>query len=645
MKITKVTLIASVLVIAMCATALVGSTMAWFNDTEETGVNTIVAGNLDAELLHTNSKVTDETVGEGTILFTGKNGNPIKWEPGAVSYEIFTVKNIGSVAFKYDLSMNIGKYNTLTTDSEAHSLMEPLKVKVLEGDKIITNILRADVAAMDWSTAETLDDFKQEGRHLYPVGNTPDGGKSEEKFQVIVYWVPTENDNLWNVKDGKKTDDDKEELSIEFGIKLVANQLTYEEDSFDEKYDKDAPKISASFKPVETGSDNDDMKIENQGDVKEATVPGADVDQLFNELKDGEADSNSMTLKLDVKKTNESGEAVAFDIDMKAVMTSRKGGVTTTNEKKVENLNDFVEIKVDVGAGRLISTAKHNGYEMTKVDNKSAIGAGDNPYGYFAYDKASGIATIWTKDFSPFSFEFEKLMTDAELLEKFPTATCRIDNTGYDRPFSENVDGKKDSALKAAKSGDTIKMIKDYITSNPQSAIVKNNDFVVTIDLNGKKIENTSRSIELDVGTYNIVDTSKEGTGKFSKFDMYNNQGRLNTITVNVYGGTFDKIALDGDHGDKTLNIYGGTIGLVEVQGSGQYGHEGKPDIRDAVDKVVVNGGEIGKISFYNTVAGVLTANVPMQLHEITGQEKINYYGSEFMANAYRLYTVSKQTN
>lgn len=642
MKITKVTLIASVLVIAMCATALVGSTLAWFNDTEETGVNTIVAGNLDAELLHTNNAVTDETVGEGTILFTGKGNKPIKWEPGAVSYEIFTVKNIGSVAFKYDLSMNIGKYNTFTADSEAHSLKEPLKVKVLEGDKIITNISRMDVAAMDWSTAEALDDFKKEGRFLYPVGNT-DGGKSEEKFQVIVYWVPTENDNLWNVKDGKKTDDDKEELSIEFGIKLVANQLTYEEDSFDKEYDKDAPKISASFTPVETGSDNDDMKIENQGDVKEATVPGADVDNLFNELKDGEADSNSMTLKLDVEKTNESEDAVAFNIDMTAVMTSRKDGETTTNEKKVENLNDFVEIKVDVGAGRLISTAKHNGNVMTKVDNRSAIGAGGNPYGYFAYDKDSGIATIWTKDFSPFSFEFEKLMTDAELLEKFPHATCRIDNTGYDRPFSENVKDKKDSALKAAKSGDTIKMIKDYITSNSQLAIVKDNDFVVTIDLNGKKIENTSRSIQLDVGTYNIVD--KEGTGKFSKFDMYNNQGRLNTITVNVYGGTFDKIATDGDHGDKTLNIYGGTIGLVEVQGSEQYGHEGTSDIRAAVDKVVVNGGEIGKISFYNTVAGVLTANVPMQLHEITGQEKINYYGSEFMANAYRLYTVSKQTN
>ena len=233
--------------------------------------------------------------------------------------------------------------------------------------------------------------------------------------------------------------------------------------------------------------------------------------------------------------------------------------------------------------------------------------------------------------------------SDAALLAENSNYTCRIGNAGYERPFSENVTGKKDSALSAAVSGDTIKMIADYTTTNAFLASVKTKDFKLTIDLNGKAISVPS-TVELNVGTYDIVDTSANGNGSINKVDLYNNQNRLNTITVNVYGGTFGTIDLDGDHGDKTLNIYGGKMGLVRVQGSGQYGHEGTPDIRDAVDKVVVNGGEIEYISFYKTVAGVLTANVPMQLTEVTGQEKIAYYGSEFMANAYKLYTVSEQT-
>ena len=233
-------------------------------------------------------------------------------------------------------------------------------------------------------------------------------------------------------------------------------------------------------------------------------------------------------------------------------------------------------------------------------------------------------------------------MTDEAMLKAYPKATCRVGNTAYEFPFGENTtSGKANSALKAAKSGDTIKLIADYKTTNAFYAFGKSNDFELTIDLNGKEIS-VPTTVQLTVGTYNIIDSSAAKTGKINNVSTYNNQDRLNVVTLNVYGGTIDKIATNGDNGDKNVTIYGGNIGELQVQGSEWAGPEGTPQHRRAVDKVVVNGGKINYISFYNTVDGVLTANVPMQLVEITGQDKIDYYGSAWVADAYRLYTVTE---
>ena len=52
-KSTKRALIFSALAILMCVAMLIGTTFAWFTDTASTGVNKIVAGNLDIEVKYT----------------------------------------------------------------------------------------------------------------------------------------------------------------------------------------------------------------------------------------------------------------------------------------------------------------------------------------------------------------------------------------------------------------------------------------------------------------------------------------------------------------------------------------------------------------------------------------------------------------
>ena len=70
--------------------------------------------------------------------------------------------------------------------------------------------------------AQPLNDFVLEG-YLLP-------GESFI-YELGTFWEPTDNDNDYNVAGG---------LSIDFGVTLLATQMTYEEDSFDDQYDVDA---------------------------------------------------------------------------------------------------------------------------------------------------------------------------------------------------------------------------------------------------------------------------------------------------------------------------------------------------------------------------------------------------------------------
>ena len=77
----------SVLSLVICCLMLIGTTFAWFTDSASTGINNIIAGNLDMELLHSNGVVKDEYVTENTKLFVNSKGEEMLWEPGAVCYE------------------------------------------------------------------------------------------------------------------------------------------------------------------------------------------------------------------------------------------------------------------------------------------------------------------------------------------------------------------------------------------------------------------------------------------------------------------------------------------------------------------------------------------------------------------------------
>ena len=200
-KSTKRALISSTLAVLMCVAMLIGTTFAWFTDTASTGVNKIQAGNLDIEL---QMKDNDGKWinAEGKILpflVEGKipaDGTQILWEPGCTYYvpEV-RVLNKGNLAVKFEyIPEALG-----VTGKLAEVLELVFKTPVdANGEEvnIEPEILKPGEASPEWSFGYHM---------LESAGN---------EYQNAT--------------------------ATGICVTVVATQATYEKDSIDDQYDKDA---------------------------------------------------------------------------------------------------------------------------------------------------------------------------------------------------------------------------------------------------------------------------------------------------------------------------------------------------------------------------------------------------------------------
>ena len=206
-KATKRALLTSVMALVMCVVMLVGTTFAWFTDTASTGVNKIQAGNLDIELQMKEGNSWVPAEGK-TLQFkkaAGHESEEVLWEPGC-RYELpeLRIVNKGNLALKYKITVN-----GVTGDAK---------------------LLKAiDFTAKMGGTEIALDSLNDA---ILPSGAAPTlAGEAVGATDPIT------------IKGVMKTTagNEYQGLSIDgIGITVVATQYTYEYDSKDNLYDKDA---------------------------------------------------------------------------------------------------------------------------------------------------------------------------------------------------------------------------------------------------------------------------------------------------------------------------------------------------------------------------------------------------------------------
>lgn len=226
-KTTKRALLGSVLALILCFTMLLGSTYAWFTDTDYVAVNSIKSGILDIELL---DKDGNSLVGK-TLNFFDIDGDPdyadpseLLWEPGAtyVLPEV-QIKNAGNLALKYHLTIN-----GVVGDAK---LLEAIEWTIKIGN-----------------TSISADD-----------GTILNGGVVQDNVLL-----PGEVSSMITIQAHMKEEAGNEYQNLTLsglGITVLATQVPYENDSFGPDYDQNAeyptaPVLVNTFAELQYAIDN-----------------------------------------------------------------------------------------------------------------------------------------------------------------------------------------------------------------------------------------------------------------------------------------------------------------------------------------------------------------------------------------------------
>ncbi len=183
-------MVASLVAIVICFAMLLGTTYAWFTDSVINTNNIIKSGNVDVELMHKSNDNSDYEVVTGTTkLFVNKSCNAILWEPEASAKETFAIKNVGSLALKYEFRI---KALAKELNEKGNSLLDVITVT-------------------DANDNEIGFDKLYSGTIL--------AGAEADPIVINLKW----NQN-------SAVDNEYENLTLVLGVELLATQVSFEED-------------------------------------------------------------------------------------------------------------------------------------------------------------------------------------------------------------------------------------------------------------------------------------------------------------------------------------------------------------------------------------------------------------------------------
>ena len=260
---TKRSLLASVFALVLCVAMLVGSTFAWFTDTATTGVNKIQSGKLDVKLSYLADNNEWKEVTKDTKLF--KDG--ALWEPGHTEVAYLKVENVGNLALKYQLSVNVAnEVSGTNVNGDTIKLSNYIKMGVVENRS--TSFADRNAARAAVTDAGNIATYTK-------TGSIAANDTNAQYVALVVYMPETVGNEANYVGDTAP--------SIDLGVKLAATQYTEESDSFDDQYDKDAtyPVTSAAelksavansgkFNVTEDIDVNETLNVKNVGVVLNA---------------------------------------------------------------------------------------------------------------------------------------------------------------------------------------------------------------------------------------------------------------------------------------------------------------------------------------------------------------------------------------
>ena len=185
-KTTRRALLSSVVALFLCFAMLLGTTYAWFTDSVSSAGNVITAGNLDVDVQYTLDGTKWADLDGADDLF--QKG---LWEPGHTEVVYLKVKNEGTLALNYDLTVNIAsEVSGTNVDGNTFKLSDYILYNVYEG----INTYADSAAARGDETGDKLNVFYNKADQLLEQG--------DEAVLTMVVFMPTTVGNEANHKTG-----------------------------------------------------------------------------------------------------------------------------------------------------------------------------------------------------------------------------------------------------------------------------------------------------------------------------------------------------------------------------------------------------------------------------------------------------------
>lgn len=374
MKKTKAALLQSAVALLLCISMLIGTTFAWFSDRVSSGGNIITAGNLDLEMYWTDDLDSGEWYnvedGEHNTIFDYD-----KWEPGYTEVRYIKLKNAGSLALNYKLSIDpqngIGKLAEVINvyyTSEGVRLDTRDDLKKLNAIGLLSSVLNGGATAN--GTLLAADQTSP----LHPSG------------EVIITLAMSMITSAGNEYQGETIGDG-------FTIKALATQAPFEKDSFGSDYDADATYTAIAAPDRATAQvDPVDGKVPTGG----VTLTGERVSAFIPEGTVLEEGTTELTLTVKPLEDTNSGITVVnnetllpFDIHI--------DGISDENTVPViVDLGEVLPKYLNMGNYRLFHVENGVTNEMTLVKDKNALVA----HNQFTYDANTGAVTVSMASFS-----------------------------------------------------------------------------------------------------------------------------------------------------------------------------------------------------------------------------------------------------
>lgn len=243
----KWTLTICLLLIIISFIFLIGTTFAWFTDSATSEKNKIVAGNLDVEIQYVDlatAKAAKEAgkdipedawknVTADDNLF--KSSDDILWEPGHTEIALLRVKNVGSLALKYNFK--ISSFGTVD-GGEEKAYVNAAGNKFKLSEHLVLN-LTDGVDLKNTRNEYWIQNKDDEDARLGKLESSETGvvlAPGETKELTLAVYMPTTVGNEANQAASDREANGAPELY--FGVTVNATQAESETDAFGNDYDK-----------------------------------------------------------------------------------------------------------------------------------------------------------------------------------------------------------------------------------------------------------------------------------------------------------------------------------------------------------------------------------------------------------------------